>query len=389
MHTPPAELELGPNVTLLERDGRRFYLVGTAHISEKSVREVRDTIEKIRPDTVAVELCETRYQAIMDESRWRKLDIFQVIKQGKVLFVLANLALAAYQRRMGEKLGVKPGAEMLEAVHVAKEVGAELVLADRDIQATLKRTWANLGFFTKVKLLSSFDGKSEELTEEQIEKLKDRDTLSETMQAFAQEVPQIQKPLIDERDQYLMSAVEDAPGQTVVAVVGAGHVPGMKRYLGQKIDRAALSVIPPPGKLGAVLKWLIPALIIAAFWWGWQKNDGANFTHMLLAWILPTGLLSALGTALVLGKPLSILSAALAAPITTLHPLIGAGMVVGLVEAWLRRPTVEDAMKVREVNTIRQAFGNAFVRVLLVFVGSSLGAAIGAWVGGFLVATYL
>jgi len=325
----------------------------------------------------------------MDESRWRKLDIFQVIKQGKVLFVLANLALAAYQRRMGEKLGVKPGAEMLEAVHVAKEVGAELVLADRDIQATLKRTWANLGFFTKVKLLSSFDGKSEELTEEQIEKLKDRDTLSETMQAFAQEVPQIQKPLIDERDQYLMSAVEDAPGQTVVAVVGAGHVPGMKRYLGQKIERAALSVIPPPGKLGAVLKWLIPALIIAAFWWGWQKNDGANFTHMLLAWILPTGLLSALGTALVLGKPLSILSAALAAPITTLHPLIGAGMVVGLVEAWLRRPTVEDAMKVREVNTIKQAFGNAFVRVLLVFVGSSLGAAIGAWVGGFLVATYL
>jgi pheromone shutdown-related protein TraB len=389
METPPAALELGPNVTLLERDGRRFYLVGTAHISEKSVREVRDTIEKVRPDTVAVELCDTRYQAIMDESRWRKLDIFQVIRQGKVLFVLANLALAAYQRRMGEKLGVKPGAEMIEAVNAAKDVGAHLVLADRDIQATLKRTWANLGFFTKIKLLSSFDGKSEELTEEQIEKLKDRDTLSDTMQAFATEVPQIQKPLIDERDQYLMSSIEDAPGQTVVAVVGAGHVPGMQRYLGQKIDRAALSVIPPPGKLGTVLKWAIPALIIAAFWWGWQQNEGENFTHMLLAWILPTGLLSALGTALVLGKPLSILSAALAAPITTLHPLIGAGMVVGLVEAWLRRPTVEDAMKVREVNTIKQAFGNAFVRVLLVFVGSSLGAAIGAWVGGFLVATYL
>jgi len=388
MDAASTDLELGPNVTLLERNGRRLYLVGTAHISERSVIEVRETIEKIRPDTVAVELCDTRYQAMMDDSRWRKLDVFQVIKQGKVLFVLANLALAAYQRRLGEKLGVKPGAEMLEAIHAARDVGAELVLADRDIQATLKRTWRSLSFFTKVKLLSSFDTK-EEMTEEQIEKLKDRDTLTETMQAFAREVPQVQRPLIDERDQYLMSSIEDAPGQTVVAVVGAGHVPGMQKYLGQAIDRAALSVIPPPSKWSAVFKWLIPAMIVAAFFWGYQKNQGEDFTRMLMAWILPTGLLSAAFTLAVLGRPLSILSAALAAPITTLHPLIGAGMVVGLVEAWIRRPTVEDAMGIRDITTVRGAFKNNFVRVLLVFVASSLGAAIGAWVGGVWVASYL
>ncbi|MCA9527729.1 MAG: TraB/GumN family protein [Myxococcales bacterium] len=386
-------MDLGPNVTLLERDGRRFYLVGTAHISERSVREVRETIEKVRPDTVCIELCETRYQSLVDSDRWKKLDIFQLIKQGKVLFTLANLALSAYQRRLGEKLGVRPGAEQLEAVKVAEETGAQLILADRDIQATLKRTWRSLSFWNKVKVLGSlnagFFGSGEEITEESLEKLKDRDTLTETMQAFAEELPQIQRPLIDERDQFLMSAVEDAPGDTVVAVVGAGHVPGMQRYLGKPIDRDALSVIPPPGPWGRVIKWTIPTLILLAFWWGYSQNQGQSFERMLLAWIIPNAVLAAVLTAAVLAKPLSIIVAALASPITSLNPTIGAGMVVGLVEAWLRKPTVADAEELPHLTGIKQSFKNPFVRVLIVAAAATLGSALGAWVGGFLVATYL
>ena len=204
-------MELGPNVTVLEANGVTTYVVGTAHISEKSVREVRETIEAVRPDSVCVELCDTRYKALQDGDRWKKLDIFQVLKQKKVLFVLANLALS-HSTTLGEKLGVKPGSELIEAA-AADDVGSELVLVPRDIQATLKRTWANLSFWNKFKLMAGLSGAfggDEELTEEDLERLKDRDNISEMMAAFAKEMPQVKEPLIDERDQFLLSAIEDA-----------------------------------------------------------------------------------------------------------------------------------------------------------------------------------
>jgi pheromone shutdown-related protein TraB len=386
-------MELGPNVTVLTREGRTFYLVGTAHISERSVREVRDTIEKVRPDTVCIELCQTRYDAMLDETRWRKLDVFQVIKQGKVLFVMAQLALSSYQKRLGDKLGVQPGAEQLEAVHVAKEVGAELVLADRDIQATLKRTWRNLGFRDKLKVAGSLFGgffNREEITEEHLEELKDRDTLNEMMKAFAHHLPRVQKPLIDERDQYLMASVEAAPGNTVVAVVGAGHVPGMQTYLGKPADLKALSVIPPPKKWVGLLKWIIPALMLSAFAFGWSKAGGQSLQMMLLSWIVPNAVLAAVMTIIAGGKPLSVLTAAVASPITSLNPTIGAGMVVGLVEAWQRKPTMEDCERVPEdATSIRGIYRNRFTRVLLVALMANLGSALGAYGGAFLVARLL
>lgn len=386
-------MELGPNVTVLTREGRTFYLVGTAHISERSVREVRDTIEKVRPDTVCIELCQTRFDAMLDETRWRKLDVFQVIRQGKVLFVLAQLALSSYQKRLGDKLGVQPGAEQLEAVHVAKEVGAELVLADRDIQATLKRTWRNLGFRDKIKVAGALFGgffNREEITEEHLEELKDRDTLNEMMKEFAKHLPKVQKPLIDERDQYLMASVEAAPGDTVVAVVGAGHVAGMQTYLGKPVDLQALSVIPPPRKWVGLLKWIIPALMISAFAFGWSKAGGQSLQMMLLSWIVPNAVLAALLTIVAGGKPLSVLTAAVASPITSLNPTIGAGMVVGLVEAWQRKPTVADCERVPEdATSIRGIYRNRFTRVLLVALLANLGSALGAYGGAFLVARLL
>ena len=373
------------NVTLLERDGRKWYLVGTAHVSQESVNEVNQVIDSVKPDTVCVELCETRYTALRDADRWKKLDIFKVIKEGKTLMLLANLAIGAYQRRLGEELGVEPGAELIAGADKADEVGAELKLVDRDIQVTLKRTWANLSFWQKIKLMGAIFSslfETDEVGAEDIEKLKENSELSDMMEEFARVMPEVQKPLIDERDQYLMSSIEEAPGDTVVAVVGAGHVPGMKRYFGQSIDRANISVIPPPARWVKALKWVIPILILAAFSWGLTGNPDRSLEELVLAWLLPNSIAAALLTAIAGGKPLSILTAFVGSPITSLNPLIGAGMVVGLVEAWQRKPTVQDCENInQDVQSLKGLYKNPFTRVLLVAVAANIGSSLGAWIG--------
>jgi len=376
-----------PNVTLLERDGRRFYIVGTAHVSARSVEEVRDVIGALKPDTVCIELCQTRFDAMTDESRWRKLDIFQVLKQKKVLFLMSNLALSAFQRRLGERLGVKPGAELMAAVEASRENDAALVLVDRDIQATLKRTWSRLGFFRKLgllnELLAGFFSK-EELTEAELERMKDRDVLSDMLAEFARQAPEIKGPLIDERDLWLASSVYEAPGQTVVAVVGAGHVPGMVAHFGERVDRASLAVIPPPGPVSQAMQWLVPAVLVGLLVYGVmaQGESERSVQELLLAWILPTAIGCAAGTAAALAHPLTVVAGFLSAPLTTLHPAIAAGMITGPLEAWWRRPTVADCEAVRDdADTLKGWYGNPFLRVLLVFFLSNLGAAIGAWIG--------
>ena len=377
-------MNLGPNVTHLKQGDRDVFLIGTAHISKKSVEEVRETIEAVQPDRVCVELCDTRYQAMNDVDRWRKLDIFQVIRQKKVLFLLSSLALSSYQRRMGEKLGVEPGAELKEAIRCCEAQSAELVLVDRDIRATLKRTWGNLSFWNKVKVLGGLFGgafSDEELSEETLEQMKEKDQLSEMMNEFARVMPQVKTPLIDERDQYLISAINDAPGQRVVAVVGAGHVEGMLKHKDEKFDRAKLSEIPPPSRALSWIKWLIVALILGAFAIGVSRQSGESIEQMIWDWVLPNSIMAGL-LALVAGaKPLSVLVATIASPITSLNPMLGAGMVVGLLEAWLRKPTVADAEALpRDVSTLGGVYRNAFSRVLLVAFLTNVGSSLGAYV---------
>jgi len=378
--------EFSENVTILKKDGKTFYIVGTAHISKKSVEEVKEVIDAVQPDTVCVELCETRYKSLTDENVWKKLNIFEVIKQGKTLYLLAHLALSSFQRRMGEKLGVKPGAELMAAVQKAEEVDAELVLADRNVQTTLKRTWANLSFWDKANVFgglvaSTFTGGGE-ITEEELEKIKQKDQLSEMMKEFAKTFPSIKEPLIDERDQYLMSSIEEAPGEKIVAVVGAGHVEGMTKQLGQHIDRDKLDELPPKGKWGGILKWVIPLLVLGAFYFGYQKNAGKDFYYLLQAWIIPNSIMCAVLAAVAGAKLLSIVVAFIASPITSLNPTIGAGIVVGLTEAWLRKPTVEDCERInQDVKNLRGVYKNPFTRVLLVAFLSNMGSAMGAWIG--------
>jgi len=373
------------NVTVLERDGRRWSIIGTAHVSQASVAEVEAVIEELRPDTVCVELCAARHEALTDENRWKKLDVFQVIREGKTLFLLANLAVGAYQRRLGEQLGVTPGAELLAAVRKAEAVGAQVELVDRNIHATLKRTWANLGFFQKVTLFGAILQSlvtNETISEETIESMKETDQLRAMMEEFARVMPAVKEPLIDERDRFLMSAIEDAPGDNVVAVVGAGHVHGMIAHFGREVDREALSEIPPPSRWVSALKWILPLAIVLAFGYGYQSQGAESLEDMLWAWILPNSVFAGLLTAVAGGTLLSILAAFLLSPITSLNPLLGAGMVVGLLEAWQRRPTVEDAEAInQDVQSLGGIYRNPFTRVLLVAVLANLGSALGAWIG--------
>ncbi len=378
--------ELAGSVSVLRANGHTYFVLGTAHVSEKSVEEVQRLIRQVRPDKVCVELCDTRYRALMDAKQWEKLDIFKVIRQGKVLFLLANLAIGAYQRRLGAELGVKPGAELLAAAKAAEEVGAEVVLIDRDIRVTLKRTWAALGFFKRIGLLwtilESLVVKNKEDEAVDIEALKEKAHLSEMMADFAKALPEIHGALIDERDQYLVAGMEAAGGEKVVAVVGAGHVPGMKHYFGKPVDRPALETLPKPGWVWRVAKWIIPAIILLAFVYGGTNAQGRTLEEMLTAWILPNSVFAALFTILAGGRLVSIATAFVASPITSLNPLLGAGMVVGLVEAWSRKPTVEDCEHINDdVHSLRGLYKNAFTRVLLVAMAATLGSAMGAWVG--------
>ncbi len=376
------------HVRRIERGDKTIWLLGTAHVSRASVDEARALVESVRPDVVAIELCEARNAALRDPDRWKKLDIFQVFKEGKALFLLANLAIGAWQRRIGAELGVEPGAEMLAAADAAEAVGARVALIDRDIQATLRRTWSRVSFFQKMRLLGEISGSlmvPETVSAEDIEAMKSEGKLEDMLTEFTRVLPEVKGPLIDERDRYMASHLDELPEKTIVAVVGAAHVPGMSQSFGNSIDRAALAELPPPSPVGRILRWLIPALVAAALFLAWQKGSAQLVGELVWIWIAANAVPAALLAALAGAKPLSVLAAAIASPITSLNPMVGAAMVVGPIEAWLRKPTVEDCERIADdVQSLGGLYRNPFTRVLLVAVMASMGSAIGAWIAGAL-----
>ena len=395
---PDQPTPLPDSVTELVHEGTTYYIVGTAHVSQRSVDDVKAVIERVKPDVVCVELDKTRHDALTKDSAFRDLDVFKVVREGRGLYLLAHLALASYQRRIGASLGVKPGAELLASVQAATVRGVPVELIDRDINITLKRTWKNLGFWKRSVLLSSLlvgwddDGKGEPVTEESLESLKEPKALSEMLTELGRAVPQVKGPLIDERDRYMASKAVDAGRgkQKVVAVVGAAHVPGMKASFGVPVDRAELERIPPPSLFWTALKWLIPILFVVALIWGWQRSDTTTLAEMMLAWILPTSIGAGALTLLAGGSILSVLSALVVAPIAAIHPLLGTGMVVGVVEAWRRKPSVADCERLPDdIQTLRGFWRNPVTRILLIAVASGLGTAGGFWVGVGWVASLL
>jgi pheromone shutdown-related protein TraB len=378
-------------VTRLSYQGREIFLVGTAHVSQRSVEDVGRVIDELAPDTVCVELDSARHQALVDPKRWRNLDIFEVIRQRRVPFLLTSLALSSYQRRLGEKLGVRPGAEMLAAIEHAERVGARLVLADRDIQATLKRTWAALSPWDCLQLCGALVGSlfaKGEITKEQVEALKDRDNIDELVREFAEVMPRLQRPLIDERDRFLMSSIREAPGRRVVGVVGAGHVGGMVRYLEAAVDRNALSEIPPPSWLGRVAPWVVPLAVLASFYAAWRERPH-ELPELLAAWlIINFSVVAALAWA-ARAHPLAALAGALFAPLAGLLPKVDAGRLAAWLEARWRRPTVADCEALSQISSLTDWRANRFTRVLLVGFATTVGSTLGALAGAITVLALL
>lgn len=373
----------------------RFTLLGTAHVSRASAEEVRSRVQSGGHDAVAIELCASRYRAVADPDTVAQLDLFQVIRQRRAGMVAASLALSAYQQRLAEQLNIEPGAEMKAAIEAARSRALPLLLIDREIGVTLRRIYRRLGFWQRLNLIAGLAASMfsrERVTEEEIERLKEGDLLESTFAEFARRSPALYETLIRERDRYMAARlIQEAQQRAltdVLVVVGAGHVAGLRARLAAPAtdpaaEQAALEQTPPPGRAGRILPWLVVALILAGFGVAFARS-GALGWQLVLEWVLINGTLSAFGTALAGGHPLSVLSAFVAAPLTSLNPTIGAGMVVAAVEVALRRPLVSDFQHLRrDVARVRGWWRNRVARTLLVFVLATLGSAIGTYVAGF------
>ena len=372
------------NKDRLTFEDKEITLIGTAHVSKESAHQVNEVIEEERPETVCIELCQSRYQSITQKNRWQNTDLIKVIKDKKAFLLLSNFMLAAFQKKIGQKLGIKPGEEMIRAIDAAKAVDATIHLSDRDIRTTLSRAWRLMGLWTKIKLMAQLVTSMDEvdaIKEEDIEKMKKKDVLETLLAEIGEALPELRNILIDERDQYLACKIRTAPGKKIVAVVGAGHVPGIKKYWNASIDLNKLDEIPPKSRLSFVLKWGIPAIVIGLIILGFFYSGTSAGAHMIKWWVLANAVLSGLGATVALAHPLTILSAIIASPLTSLNPMIAAGWVAGLVEVFLVKPKVKDFERLPEdISSVKGFWRNKITRILLVVVFTNIGSSLGTFV---------
>lgn len=375
-------------------EGKEIILVGTAHVSRNSVELVKKTIEEEAPDAVAVELCEQRYDALINKKKWDETEIHKVIKEGKTYLFLMQLLLANFQRKLGDKVGVKPGSEMIQAIDTAKEKNITVGLVDRDIKITLRRAFNKVSLREKLKLVYGFISgvlEEEEINEELIETLKEKDVLTEMMEELGREIPSIKEVLVDERNRYIADKIVGLEAEKIVAVVGAGHMEGIRGLLEsndfseKKVEKELrdLEEIPEGRSKLKYVGYLIPLLIIAIVFFGFTLKGDAFLWESIVKWVLINGSLAALGTAIALGHPFSIITAFIAAPITSLNPLLAAGWFAGAVEAKVRKPTVKDFEGLVRLNSLRDYFGNGVTRILLVIAFANIGSSLGTFLAGF------
>ena len=368
----------------IKKDDRELILIGTAHISQVSKDLVRATIEAESPDTVCVELDEGRLNSIKDPDRWKKTALKQVIKKKQLATLIANLVLGSYQKRMGAQTGVKPGSELKEAVDVAAEKNAELVLADRDIKITLKRTWACTPWYRKLSLLggliaSIFD--KTEVSEEDLAKIKEQDALSAMMQDFGKTFPEGKQVLIDERDQFLASKIKNAPGKKIVAVVGAGHMNGIAHIIEENRElpsEESISVIPKSAPIWKIIGWAIPIGIVGSIIAVGVQTGADKAGELSLQWAMLTGGCAVLGAVVAGGHPRTFLVALVAAPFTGLTPLIGVGFFTALTQVYMRPPRVSEMETLTDdIWQVKRWWKNRVTRVILCFLCPGIPAIIG------------
>lgn len=372
-------------ITRINIDGKEIILVGTAHVSRHSAEQVKEIIDAERPDAVCIELDKQRYQSIMEGSKWKDTDIFKIIKEKKATLLLMNLAISSFQQRMANQFDIKPGQEMIQGIESANEVGAILVLADRDIQVTFSRIWNGIGLKGKATLLMQVVGSifsRESITEEDLESMKNEDMINAMLHEFTESFPKLKVPLIDERDQYLAQKIKKAPGDKVVAVLGAAHVPGIKRQIQDEHDLAKISQVPPKSKVPKMIGWAIPIVILAVIIYTFITNPAAGW-QQTISWVLWNGSFAGLGALIALGHPLTIITAFVAAPITSLNPLIAAGWFAGIVQALIHKPKVSDFENLnKDVFSVKGFWRNKVTRILLIVVLANLGSTIGTLIGG-------
>lgn len=377
------------DVHIVYKDNREFIIVGTAHISRQSADLVREVIEKEKPDVVCVELDEKRLKALSEKNRWENLDLRQIIKNKQLSTLLVNLVLSSYQKKLGEKLGVTPGTELLEAVETANENNIPVELCDREVRVTLRRAWHSMNLWQKSKFLSGglaglFE--KQELTEEKLAELRNKDVLSEMMDEIGKAMPVLKKVIIDERDQYIAQKMKYSKGKKVVSVVGAGHVKGIVKYLENngEVDLKSIELIPDATLFSKILGWGIPFIIIASIFYIGFSQGITEAGNNALFWILACGIPSAVGSLISAAHPLTILASFISAPITSLSPLIGVGYVAALVQAYMQPPIVKEFQEVsKDFRKISKWWKNRLLKVFLVFILSSIGGVIGTSVGFF------
>ena len=377
------------DVNVLRVGEKTILLIATAHISRFSTELVTEVIDREQPDAVCVELDEKRYAALSQRSKWENLDLKQLIRTKQLATLMVNLILAAYQKKLGGQVGVMPGAELLAAARAAERHGIPTVLCDRDVRITLRRAWRatpllKKGYLLAALLSSLFD--KPQINEQQLATLRSQDVLSELINELGIALPHTKEALIDERDIFMAEKIKHVEGKRLVAVVGAGHVEGIKRVIGEDNSHLIepISTVPPTRMPTRLLGWLIPGLIILVLLLIGIRQGTAELTANAVYWILANGIPSALGAMIALAHPATILSAFAAAPITSLSPLIGAGYVCAFIQVMTCPPLVREFETVgSDIATVKGWWANKLLRIFLVFVLTTFGSALGTWIGGY------
>lgn len=373
------------NLINLKYKDKEIVLIPTAHVSTESVKLVKETIEEFNPDSICVELDKDRYKNITNPKAWKNTNIIDVIKDKKVTLLIVNLVLSAYQANIAKKLNTRPGAEMMQGIKSANELNKNLVLADRNIKTTFMRIWRKMKFKEKCRFIFSMifaKDESDDISEEDLEQLIKRENLENVVIDMGKEYPQIAQVLLHERDKYLAYKIKNAKGKKILAILGAAHSLGVEKEIFNEYDIKELDEVPPKTTFSKIIPWIIPIAITLLIIYGFTKNINTGIDQ-IKSWFIYNSVLAALFTAFSLGHPLSILTAFIAAPFTSLNPFLACGWFAGLVEASIRKPTVEDVNNVpKDIFSLKGILSNKFLKALLIVIAANLGSSIGTIVAG-------
>jgi len=377
---------LKQNLDLVTIDNKSIYLVGTAHVSNKSVELALETINKIKPDSVCVELCESRYSALNNKNKWDNTDIVKILKKKQGYLLISKILLSAWQKKIADNLDVVPGKEMIESAKLAKDLNLNLSLVDRDISTTLKRLWNKLGIVTLFNMFINFVSgiftKSPEINEQEIENLKDQDALEAMINEMSGGLPEVKEVLIDERDLYLAHKIKNTDGESIVAIIGAGHIPGIIKHIKDDYSIQDLETIPAKKKYFKIIAWLFPIAILAIFFSKIFGSETGTALDMASYWFYINSFFAAFGVLIARGHILTIIVAFIASPFTSLVPIIGVGMLAALVEAMIRKPKVNDFENIiNDLGSLKGWYKNRVGRILLVLLASNFFGSIATILG--------